>query len=214
MKEFYQDSWLKFNKASIKVLVGTLILLICLSVTFAWFTDSDNFSNESDTGNIYVSLVSHLSEIEMIAPNETINFQNMVYVEGKPTSADAYVRISYKAYVGDDDVTNYIRPILYNNAEYLLNGHDAWIYNNTDGKYYYVGYTNENVPAVFCNGIYVDQTLPKAFANKTVIFTVTVDAIQRKYKAYETEPGWQENYPADWASYLEKYGFEINPDDE
>ena len=209
MNKYYQDSWLKFNKAVIQVLVGTIVLLMSLSFTFAWFTDSDNVSNYSDTGNIYVNLVSNLSEIELIAPNETINYNSMIYIEGKPTSDDAFVRVNYKAFIGDDDVSDYIRPILYNSAEYILNGHDAWIYSATDSKYYFVGYTNETTPVIFCNGIKVSEYLPKAYTDKTVIFTLQVDAIKRKYYAYETDPNWQGQYPASWATYLDTYEFNI-----
>lgn len=209
MNKYYQDSWLKFNRAVIQVLVGTIVLLLSLSFTFAWFTDSDNVTDYSDTGNIYVNLVSNLNEITMIAPNETVTFNNMIYVQGKTTSDDSFVRVSYKAFIGDDDVTNYVRPDLYNSAEYILNGHDAWMYNMTDRKYYYVGYTNESVIAIFCNGVKVDQYLPKAYTNKTVIFTIQVDAIQRKYRAYETDPDWKDVYSLEWAGYLDAYDFNI-----
>lgn len=214
MDKFYQDSWQKFNKASIKVLIGMMVLLFGLSWTYAWFTDSDHTSTETDTGNIYVELHSAMDTIDIIAPNETIDYESMVYVVGKPTTADAYIRISYTAYIGDDDVTEYISPILYNTAEYILKGQSAWVYSETDKRYYYVGYTNETTPVVFCDGFHVREDFPKAFANKTVIFTIDVDSIQRNYRAYETEPGWVGNYPEKWASMLDEYNINVDQVDD
>lgn len=220
MNNFFQDSWLKFNRSSIKVLVGMLILLVGLSTTMAWFTDSDNFSTDTDTGTIFVDLHCEINQMDMVAPNRIYRLDEMVYVIGRTETdvsddtADAYVRIKYTAFIGSDDVTHLITPIFYNNADYLLNGHDTWIYSETDGKYYYLGYTNTTTKAVFCDGFMVSQNFPKAFQNKTVIFKIEVDAIQRKYKAYVDDPDWAGQYPESWANYLTTYNFEIDPETE
>lgn len=212
--KFYQDSWLKFNNASIKLLLGMLALLFALATTYAWFTDSDHHSTYTDTGNIYVELHTTIDNIYMVTPNETISKESMVYVVGKPTTADAYVRIRYTAFVGDYEVTQYISPILFTNVDYTLKGQPTWVYSEADKRYYYVGYTNESTPAVFCNGFKVSEDFPKAFANKTVIFTLIADSIQRSFRAYETEPDWAENYPEQWASMLDEYSINIDQVDD
>lgn len=216
MDNFYKDSWLQFNKASIKVLIGMIVLLFTLSTTYAWFTDSDNMSTDTDTGNVYIELISNINTIEVVAPNETITMESMVYIVGKPTTADAFVRVTYQAFIGDDEVTHLIEPQLYNIADYMLNNQAAWTYCTTDKKYYFCGYTNENTPVIFCNGFKVSQYFPKAFANKTVIFKIKAEAIQRNYRAYET--GWADmdedgnfipQYPQVWADMLDEYGFNV-----
>ena len=211
MNNFYeQDSWLKFNTASIKLLVGMLALLIALATTYAWFTDSDHHSSYTDTGNIYIELHTTMDNIYMVTPNETISKENMVYIVGKPTTADAYFRVKYTAFIGENEVTQYIQPILYFNAEYALQNEDTWVYSDKDHRYYYVGYTNSDEIVVFCNGFKVREDFPKAFANKTVIFTIVADSIQRNFRAYETDPLWQDQYPEAWATMLDKYNFNVD----
>ena len=211
MNNFYeQDSWLKFNTASIKLLVGMLALLIALATTYAWFTDSDHHSSYTDTGNIYIELHTTMDNIYMVTPNETISKEYMVYIVGKPTTADAYVRVKYTAFIGENEVTQYIQPILYFNAEYALQNEDTWVYSDKDHRYYYVGYTNSDEIVVFCNGFKVREDFPKAFANKTVIFTIVADSIQRNFRAYETDPLWQDQYPEAWATMLDKYNFNVD----
>lgn len=214
MDNFYQDSWLKFNSATVKLLLGMLALLFALATTYAWFTDSDHHSTYTDTGNIYVELHTTIDNIYMVTPNESIRKTNMVYVVGKPTTADAYVRIRYTAFVGSEEVTKYIVPIFYRNVDHTLAGHDTWIKSAVDNKYYYLGYTNESTPAVFCNGFKVTEDFPKAFADKTVIFTIVADSIQRNFRAYETDPLWENQYPELWAQKLDEYGININQVDD
>ena len=215
MDNFYeQDSWLKFNTASIKLLLGMLALLVALATTYAWFTDSDHHSSYTDTGNIYVELHTTIDNIYMVTPNETISKENMVYIVGKPTTADAYVRVKYTAFVGENEVTQYIRPLLYANVDYTLAGEDTWVYSDADKRYYYVGYTNEHEPVIFCNGFKVAEDFPKAFANKTVIFTIIADSIQRNFRAYETDPLWVDQYPAAWATMLDKYSINVDQVDD
>ena len=220
MENFYQDSWIQFNKASIKVLIGMIVLLFTLATTYAWFTDSDNYSTETDTGNVYIELVTEISTIEIVAPNETISMESMVYVVGKPTTADAFIRVTYQSFIGSDEVTDLIQPILFDTFEFLSNGDHAWT-KGEDGKYYYCGYTNEDTPVTFCNGFKVSEYLPKAYANKTVIFKIKAEAIQRNYRAYET--GWAvmeedgsftPEYPLAWAEMLDRYDLNIDPEVE
>jgi hypothetical protein len=138
----------------------------------------------------------------------------MIYIEGRPTTSDAYVRVRYKAYIGSEEVTHLITPLLYINPEYESQGEKSWIYSTIDETYYFVGYTNESTRVVFCNGFHVNERFPKAFAGKTVIFEIIVDAIQRSYRAYETDEQWKDVYPAEWSTMLDKYNININMVDD
>ena len=214
MHQFYKDSWLQFNRSAVKVLIAMVLLLVGLTVSYAWFTDSDNMSTDTDTSNIYVDLTQRLSEITIIAPNQTISVDEMVYIQGRPTTSDAYIRVRYKAYIGADEVTHLISPLLYIKAEYQLQNEKSWIYSPADQSYYFVGFTNESTRVIFCNGFHVDEKFPKAFANKTVIFEFIVDAIQRSYRAYETDEQWRDVYPEEWSNMLDKYDININQVDD
>lgn len=174
------------------------VLIICLvyESTSAWFLDNSTTSN----GDPNITIIGTL-ELEV---QTNFNFYNLAlqpdytyvvdkdneaigtYIKTKDGEHDidgAFVRVKYttrrKAEGDSEWVDNSDLLSLYFHPD----NEDKWVYNSTDGYYYYLGSVyNEFVE--FNKGYSTSYKIGNEYKNAQVEIDIKVESVQRQYGAY------------------------------
>lgn len=176
------------------VLLCVSLIALTYSFTTSWFRDSSTTSNGepnvSIIGTIGLDVTTNFNFYNLaLAPDTTYTLDKDnkdigTYVK---TSEDhnidgAFVRIKFET--NRSEVTLYFNGNTTSSSTYSSSDKNKWVYNSSDGYYYYLGSVKEtNIQ--FNAGYSVDNTLNNEKANATVVFSFKVEAIQRQYGAYK-----------------------------
>lgn len=194
-------------------IIGLMILCIVLillayNFTLSWFMDeSTTSSNPSNTvvGTIDMELTTNFDFYNLVLAPDTIYTTDQdgqdigTYIRTADSSAGGdhdvggvYVRIKptitkkgvdcdeFSLYFSSDRITT-SSP----SSTYTDNDSNMWVYNASDGYYYYLGVVGStNVP--FNTGYKTNNSFTNAIAGDEVNIRFEIYAIQRPYGAYKT----------------------------
>lgn len=192
----------KKTQLNIVYVVTFIILILIISMTYAWYSGKDYRENVAIFGNLDLEVTTDLNfENVILEPNKTYN--KTTTIKSKENSTDAYIKVVFEcdAKVGNTD-ENIVEPILYVDQDKQSNGEQTWIKNGN--SYFYVGYINQNISAIFNTGFIVSNNLSNEDCNKPVNLKITVYAIQRAYGAYKEHSDWVDA-PEEWKNAIAKY---------
>ena len=169
-------------------------IYLTYEVTTAWFLDKSTTSNGTN-----ITIIGTL-ELDV---KTNFNFYNLalqpdyLYEEDKDGQAigtyirtknpdhnidGAFVRIKYTTRRKLEDSTEWV-----DNSDllslYFKDNEDEWVYNDTDGYYYYLGSVFGDF-VEFNKGYKVDYKIGNEYKNAKVEVDFQVEAIQRQYGAY------------------------------
>jgi len=210
MRNFGTSNKYRYQIFGILLLCISLIILM-INTTIAWFKDESTTSN----GDLNVTIIGTLAlDVTTdfnfynlaLAPDRIYLTDNLGADIGtylKTASGHdikgAYVRIKFettrrnegestfidnsdllKLYFGDGDDNNLTTNTTYNEAD----DKTKWFYNEADDYYYYIGAVEET-EIVFNKGYSTSNKMTNVEKNADVRINMTVEAIQRQYRAYE-----------------------------
>ena len=185
-------------------ILGTLLLCIALvllsyNVTSAWLLDESKTSN----GTPYIKVIG---TIDMVVTTN-FDFYNLALApdtiyetDQNGTDIGTYIRTSTdnnirEIYVRVKFTTNRSELSLYFDGNFTTETvydediENAWVYNDVDGYYYYLGGVGSN-DVQFNAGYKVNNSLHNGVADSDVTISMVFDAIQRPYGAYKADEDW------------------------
>ncbi len=186
----------RFNKIVSLLIIIVLSFLIFYFVTYSWFGESEKGNKVIVVGQIKLDVKTNLKfPSDTLEPNKL--YENMETIIGCVKDTDqAYIKVKFETDYKIND--NYIiKPVLYVSEEFEADGKQNWIYSEVDDCYYYVGFISPDNSATFNTGFVVTNDINNVDKSKPVNIKLTVYAIQRHFKAYETEPNWA-GAPQEW----------------
>ena len=204
----------KSNKhLKIYQLIGIAVLCISLitltyNVTTAWFMDSSVTSNGkpniSIIGTIDLDVTTNFCFYNLaLAPDTTYttdqdntDIGTYLKTSTKNDIREVYVRVKYTTTRYDkttdseipcSELTLYFDPDNFTTSTSYnaTNDHDKWVYNSSDGYYYYLGRIKADSYTQFNAGYSTDNTMNNKKANADVYIKLEIEAIQRPYGAYK-----------------------------
>ncbi|MGN0960590.1 MAG: hypothetical protein ACI4PF_00155 [Christensenellales bacterium] len=203
---------IKQNNKSFKIYQIIGIVVLCLSlimisyrVTTAWFMDesvtSNGEPNISIIGTIDLDVTTNFDFYNLALAPDTIYTTDQdgadigTYLKTSTNNdiREVYVRIKYTktrndstlgAEVDCPELTLYFDGNLTTATTYSMAVNNMWVYNSTDGYYYYLGSIG-SINTQFNAGYATDNTFNNAKASSQVYIKLEVEAIQRPYGAYK-----------------------------
>ncbi len=169
------------KKISIIVTAATLVALIIVGGTLAFFTDKGTVTNVITMGDVHIALTEPAFKDSGIVPGETISKVPTVKNIG---SNDAYIRCKLNIVVPeaknqDETLTREVQllqGIAFGDAD--IGGSAAkWVLAD-DGYYYYQDKLTKDESVKFFHSVTVPEIWDNDFADKTFQINVTADAIQ------------------------------------
>lgn len=193
----------RFNKIVSLLIIIVLSFLIFYFVTYSWFGESEYGPKVTVIGKIKLEVETNLEfPDKVLEPNKL--YDNMATTIGCENNTDeAYIKVKFET---DYKINNdyIIKPVLFVSDEFEAEGKQNWIYSATDDCYYYVGYISTSSTATFNTGFVVTNDINNVDKSKPVNIKLTVYAIQRHFKAYESEPNWV-GAPDEWKTEIAAY---------
>lgn len=193
----------RFNKIVSLLIIIVLCFLIFYFVTYSWFGESEVGPKVTVIGEVKLDVTTNLEFPDnVLEPNKI--YDNMATTIGCVNNTDeAYIKVKFET---DYKINNnyVIKPVLYISEEFEAEGKQNWIYSEIDDCYYYVGYIKPDLKAIFNTGYVVTNDINNVDKSKPVNIKLTVYAIQRHFKAYETEPNWA-GAPEEWKTEIAEF---------
>lgn len=193
----------KFRNATMFVLAFACLVLVLFYITFSWYGEKDEKNNSMVVASLDVTVTSGIDKFKdlVLEPNKLYDNMDTVIV-GKANTTDFYIKVKFETSVKINE-QNILTPIVYEENPDKI----SWIYNEEDGWYYYVGYCNDSKPVKFNTGFQMTNEINNALKGEPVMIKLTVDSIQRHYKAYETDEKWK-TAPAQWKTAIAEFDIE------
>lgn len=182
----------------------TLVAVVGVGATLAYFTDSENVSNVVTMGHVDITLYETDAAAtgdsdEAVITEEGLTFENVMpgdvlakdpSVRLNAGSSDAYIRVKMDVVPADDaaltedDMQELSEAI---RTDALESG--KWYYNTQEGYFYYKDImTVESAPAVLFDTV----TIPAAWGNNTADQSFTIEVKAEAVQADNFEPVYDE----------------------
>ena len=193
----------RVNKIISLLTIVVLSFLIFYFVTYSWFGEEETGSKVMVVGDIKLNVQTNLEfPSKLLEPNQV--YDNMLTtITCEEGTDEAYIKVKVETNVQVNG-HHVVSPVLYVTDEMTALGKQSWYYSEDDDCYYYVGFVSPTVSATFNTGFVVSNDITNAERNKAVKITITVYAIQRYFKAYESDPDWAQA-PSEWKTEIEAY---------
>ncbi len=160
------------------------VMLFAVAITcgvVAYFSSNDEGGGNNNLAVLKLDVTTTTFEDDRkgnLLPDYT--YDDMpVTIKTQAGSIDALIRAKYKVVI-DGQESDLIQPIIDMNKTEEGQQQILW-QQDTDGWYYYLGYVSTTETATFIRGYNTG-----AIEGMDIQVTVTVEAIQRQYGAYET----------------------------
>jgi len=178
------------KKKLITMLVAvSLIAVVGVGATLAYFTDTEDVSNVVTMGNVNIALTEGNARDESIT-SEGMEFGDVLpgqTVDKNPTisletgSANAYVRAKVTFDYADSTISGNQIAALEDAIKDEIANNTKWYYNDVDDYFYYSDILTQGDSAILFNQLTIPTAWDNFTANQTFHVLIDAEAIQADY---------------------------------
>lgn len=168
------------------LLIVSLVALLAVGGTLAWFTDKAEVTNKFTAGTLDIVIDNKYTDFNNWNPGDVINKSINVKNQG---SKDAYVRVKLTKEWGSYDGDVFTSSDLLDTDNVILGLNEEWM--KVGDFYYYKGVLSAGKEVLLLSSVTLDgpQT-DNAYQGMVFRITVEADAVQASNHAYQDENTW------------------------